>query len=169
VKIIALDFDDCIFPNTADYDWNCSEYSLEQLELNLKILRRYINKQDIKIFITSSWYMLFDFYESEMSVVAKDDVKEKWKSLNDKKYYFAEERAYKLIIAYLNKNIIGISNGNRVKDIQRLDNGFNKIVALDDMDLNECNSDNVLYIETTGALTTPIMWKMHKFFNLIRD
>jgi hypothetical protein len=88
MKIIALDFDGCIFPNTANYDWNCTEYALEQLELNLKILRRYINKQNIKIFITSSWYMFFDFYESEMSVVAKDKVKEKWKSLNNKKLLF---------------------------------------------------------------------------------
>jgi hypothetical protein len=69
----------------------------------------------------------------------------------------------------LNKNIIGISNENRVKDIQKLDNGFNKIVILDDIDLSECNSNNVLYIETTGALTTTIMRKMHKFFTLIRN
>ena len=162
-NIICLDFDDCIFPSSAPSSFWESEWSLEQLEINLKRLTKLIYETKSTIFITSSWYMLFDFYPEENSVYATNSIKEYWLDYHIDGDISSEEKAYKLISKYLNGYISGISCGNRISDIKELDTSGNRIVVFDDWNLTECNSNNVKCFDVYGSLNYHILWKAYNF------
>jgi len=158
-KIICLDIDECIFPSTSERPYWVPMWSLEQLESNLKRLLRLIYITKSRIFITSSWSCLFDFYEGEFSVIAKDEVKEQW----NKSTIDYEFEAYKIITKYLNGYICGISSGNRDDDIKDLDDGKNRIVVFDDFDLLHLRSKNVLICRIYGSLDLNVLRKSFEF------
>jgi len=162
-NIICLDIDDCIYPSAAKTDWSDGEIAIETLELNLKKLKIFMNNTDSKIFITSSWYQLFDYYPDTLSICAKDEIKKLWEI--DKCHNY-EKIAYKLLTFYLTDNIIGISCGNRDIDIIELSkNKNNKLIVFDDFDLSDVcdNLNNVHFERVTGCLNNDILWRSYNF------
>lgn len=55
-NVLALDIDDCILPSEGTYFGRVHD-TLEILELNLKRIKMMLDKYNMKVFITSSWYI----------------------------------------------------------------------------------------------------------------
>lgn len=157
MKIIALDIDDCIFPNDNTYMGRTSD-SLEILEINLKRLVLILNKFDAKIFITSSWYSILKLENNKLSYLNYDTL------AKEKELYQHEYLGYLCIKKYLEKYIIDMSCGNRITDIKHLLDIGCKVIALDDIDLSEIEHNNYLYLETVGLIDNRKLCKINKFF-----
>jgi hypothetical protein len=148
MNIICLDIDDCILPSDANY-FGRTEDSLQILEINLKRLLMIIEKYDFKIFITSSWYVLLSLKDGKLGL--KSDVDD-----------YMILMGYGLIKNYIGEYIVGLSCGDRDKDIRNLKE-TNKIVVLDDWDLSEHNSENCKFIEMSGFISGNVGYKIDEF------
>lgn len=161
-NIICLDIDDCIFINENTWVGNSND-SLSVLEINLKRLLLILNKFNAKVFITSSWWSIL-ILENNNIIYNNTSY-----GLPGKEYYEHEYNAFKILKKYLDGYIIGLSCGDRHKDITSLlkDND-NKIIALDDMDLSSIKDNNYLYLKTIGFLDNTILFNVNKFFSEIK-
>jgi len=131
MNIICLDIDDCIFPSNVNY-FGRTEDALEVFKINLKRLKMIIEKYNFKLFMTSSWYSLYDLKEG--SLVLKDR-----REIDIDKEVNA---AHSLIMHYIRDDFIGLSEGDRKQDIVSLlqMENIEKMIVLDDWDLSEeCN------------------------------
>lgn len=159
-NIICLDIDDCIFLNTNSWVGELDD-NFDLLEINLKRLRKVLDKFNAKIFITSSWYSIL-ILENNNLIYNNNGY-----GLPGKDYYEIEYKAFQLIKKYLDGYVIGLSCGSRTKDIQLLCmNNQNKILALDDMDLSNLFFDNYLYLSINGLITNKDLCKINKFFEI---
>lgn len=161
MNIIALDIDDCIFPNDNTYVGRTTD-SLEILEINLKRLVLILNKFNAKIFITSSWYSILKLENNKLSYLNYDMLSK------EKELYQHEYLGYLCIKKYLERYIIDMSCGNRITDIQNLLGRNHKVIALDDIDLSEIEHENYLYLETIGLIDNRKLCKINKFFGEIK-
>ena len=150
MNIICLDIDDCVLPSDVNY-FGRTEDSLAIFEINLKRLRMIIEKYDFKVFITSSWYILLSLKEGNLGLTTdRDD--------------YVTLMGYGLMKKYIGKYIIGLSDGDRSKDIELLKSHVNnKIVILDDWDLSEHNSDSCLFINMSGFISGNVGYKIDRF------
>jgi len=152
MNIIALDIDDCILPTNNNYFGMTDDAEL-MLEINLKRLVMIIDKYNMKVFITSSWYAILNLKDGVLSL----------------KYHKEDEctfRQFNLLNKYIGNHIIGLSCGNRITDIKKLSTE-NNVVILDDMDLSECENDNVLFCETKGFISGNHGYKIKNFLENI--
>lgn len=156
MNIIALDIDDCIFPNDNTYAGRSND-ALEILEINLKRLQLILNKYNAYIFITSSWYSILEYKNNKLYYNNFSALK------TDKEYYQQEYGAFLLLKKYISHFIVGMSCGNRFKDIDKLLEENHTVVALDDMDLSTIEHDNYLYVPTYGFITNHLIYDIHKF------
>ena len=165
-NLLCLDFDDCIYPSPSPTRWCNKEIALSTLSLNFKKLDLFLENNNASVFITSSWSCLFDYYKDTKMIVAKDTVKHNWDQDNHEGFD-TERQAYNIMINHLNGKIVGISQGNRDKDIIELAKHYDKIVVFDDFDLSDtCDQfDNVYFERVTGCLNNDILWRSDNFFN----
>ena len=158
MNLICLDIDDCIFPNDNSYAGRLDD-CLEVLELNLKRLVMILNKYDMYVFVTSSWFTVLRLENNKLYYNNYDSLS------TDKEYYQQEYRVFLLIKKYISHYIVGMSKGNRFKDIEQLLSEGNKVVALDDMDLSVITDVNYLYVPTFGFITNKLIYNIHNFMN----
>ena len=123
LKLIALDFDDCIIEWTKKINnkWiaNSPEEVKRNLLKNLKIIKLFCKKYNFKVFITSSWSKVIN----DELTLKKDKVEEIHKEL------------WEIIKNEL--SIIGKDPFNdRILVIEVLLDNNNKIIVIDDMDLS---------------------------------
>lgn len=161
-NIICLDIDDCIFLNNQSYIGVLDD-NFDLLEINLKRLQKIISSFDAKIFITSSWSSILKLENNNIIYNNKG-------IYNPNLTYYQEEfKAFELISKYLNGHIIGLSCGNRFKDIKNLiKDKNNKVVAIDDSDLSEIKeqdfNDNYLFVYTNGLITNREIYNIYNFY-----
>lgn len=164
MNIICLDIDDCILPNptlfvSINKSFNLKEESdlaLQQFELNLKRIVSLSKHTNSKLFLTSSWSRLFSFDKNTSSLIPKIDYQED--------PFFSS--ALSLLLNYLNGLFIGISVGNRDRDIKSLQSiPSNKIVVFDDFDLDNHIKENTLVFRINGSLNNVDLYKVIRFFN----
>lgn len=158
MRIICLDIDDCILPSDQNY-FGKTDDSLELLEINLKRLNMITEKYNAKIFITSSWYSIMTFKDGILTLNNRGLSKE----VAEKGWYLLETKAFNLIKKYLEKDIIGLSGGNRNADINNLKEEHS-IVIIDDMELSQHEDDNCVYCYTHGFIDGSIGYKIHNFW-----
>jgi len=156
MRILALDIDDCIFPSNQTY-FGMTDDNLLLLEINLKRIVLMLNKYDMKVFITSSWYSILKLKDNEL-LYDKELI-----YLTDKPYYQEEYSAFKLIKKYLEAYIVGLSCGSRDRDIKELLKNKNQVIAFDDMDLSHISDDNYLYVYVHGYVDNSISYKIKLF------
>ena len=156
MNIVALDIDDCILPSSQMWFGDTKDCH-DMLEINLKRLVMMCDKYDMKIFITSSWYSILTLKDGVLDYKLRAD------AVQGKPYYRWEYQAYLLIEKYLQGRIIGLSCGNRFTDIRKLDKDGHKVIAMDDMNLSELESDNVAFVYTTGFIDGLCGYKTHLF------
>ena len=147
-NVIALDIDDCILPSNMNYFGETDDDEI-MFEVNLKRLQMIVQKYDMDVFITSSWYAMFNFDENGLSL----------------KYHRENVRTvrlFNLLMKYVGENITGISCGNRESDIETL-SVDNKVVILDDMVLKHLENENCLFCETNGFITGNHGYKIKNF------
>lgn len=156
-NILCLDFDDCILPSPVIYNgWVSKELALEELELNLKKIKYFLEDNNLDLFITSSWSKLFILKDNKIF-------------LSDKANYYLQEdlyvlKAFQLMKHYLDNFVIGLSCGNRSLDILSLSENKNiKIVVFDDYDLSNLDCINIKFFRVLGSLTNNILYKAHLF------
>lgn len=150
MRIIALDIDDCILPTNVNY-FGMTDDAEIMLEVNLKRLRMICQKWNMKVFITSSWYVLLKFEEGDLTLkYGKDEEK-------------PTARQFKLIKKYIGEFVVGLSCGNRETDILTLVDAGHKVVALDDIDLSHLQSENCLYCLTRGFINGNHGYKIKNF------
>jgi hypothetical protein len=159
-KIICLDIDDAIFPSNQTYLGETDD-SLLLLEINLKRIRLMIEKYNMEVFITSSWFRIL-----ELNPILKSlKYKGYYKPLNEKnkEYYKEEYEAFKLLEKYLNGFVFEMSSGDRYYDVENLLNNDNVVITLDDMDFSNIVHENHLWIELHGLLTNGHTYKIKNF------
>jgi hypothetical protein len=167
--ILALDIDDCVFPSNNTYIGRMKD-AHKILKLNMKRIKMMIEKYNMKVFITSSWFSILILEDGKI------EYKQKESYIADKKYYRDEYKAFKIIKKVLDGNIIGMSSGCRYTDISILLNEGRVVVAIDDMDLSPVKISkfgghveggllrgNYCFIETTGFLTNRHTYDIDKF------
>ena len=167
MNILSIDIDDCIFPSVVKTSYNDEDLSIETLEINLKRIKKFIENENVYIFIHSSWYSILDYWKDSMSVSLKDAYDEYFKSLEEKKdnKLDVNRQAYKLIIKYLNGRIIGIRKNDeeRIESILNFDNGENKIIVIDDFDLKEIKNKNILVCVINDYISNECFMKFSYF------
>lgn len=154
-NILALDIDDCILPSNVNYFGNTDD-DIQLLEINLKRLVMILDKYDMNVFITSSWYQILNLKDGTISL--KDII------AKDKLLYEKEKKVGELLEKYLKGKVIGMSCGNRITDIINLLDGDNIVIALDDMDLSEVVDKNYLFVLMKGFIDGNVGYKISKFF-----
>jgi hypothetical protein len=157
--IICLDIDDCIFLNRNTWVTTMDD-NFEILEINLKRLRKILDFYDAKIFITSAWSSILML---ESSNIIYDNPAY---GLHGKSYYAEEFKAFELLQKYLNGYVIGLSCGNRKRDIANLLEQNHKIIAIDDMDLSEILHENYLYLKVNGFIQNIHLYEIYNFMQL---
>lgn len=156
MRIICLDIDDAILPSNNTYFGQVDD-NFQILELNMKRIQMMINKYNMKVFITASFY-------SSLILDENGNVKLKnINSINPKSY---EVNALNLISKYLDGYVIGLSSGDRFEDIKELLNEGHVVIAIDDMDLSSIEHDNFLFIETHGFITNNLTFKINSFIKV---
>jgi len=159
MKVIALDFDDCIFPSEGTYAGRTDD-AIDLLKINLKRLKLILDKYKAKVFITSSWSSILtlnQFGEIQM----KDRGLQV--PLTTKPYYQLENQAFCQLKLYLDGYVIGLSEGNRENDIETLKKD-NSVVIIDDWDLSNLQDKNCLYCRTVGHIDNHIIYNIHNFW-----
>jgi hypothetical protein len=149
-RIVALDIDDCILSSNTNY-FGFTDDNIKMLEVNLIRLRMIVDKYDMKVFITSSWYAILNLHED-------NKVSLKYPTKKDEKIKIVE-----LLNEHLGGYFIGLSCGNRETDIIELSKN-NKVVILDDWDLSHLDCENVLFCKTRGFIDGNIGFKIKNFF-----
>jgi len=148
-NIICLDIDDCILPSNVNY-FGKTDDALHILEINLKRLKMILDKYEMKVFITSSWYILLEL--DSKNIILKSD-------RNDTTTLIG----FGLIKKYIGKYIIGLSNGDRSEDIEKLKSEGNKVVILDDWDLKKHQDENCLYVSMCGFIDGNVGFMINSF------
>ena len=150
-NIICLDIDDCVLPSDINY-FGRTHDSLHILEINLKRLAMILEKYDMKVFITSSWYMLLSLDDGELGFKSdRDD--------------YITLMGYGLMKKYIGDKIIGLSCGCRETDIQDLVDKGDKVVILDDWDLQHLQDKNedCLFVNMSGFIDGNVGFMIHRF------
>ena len=144
-NVLCLDIDDCIFTSSIGLLDGLDD-SYEILEINLKRLGYLMTTYKLKIFITSAWYVRFKLVHGRLT--------SKYKS---------SDTIYALLDKYIGGNVIGLSSGDRAKDIDDLlDKGY-QVIAIDDTDLSYILNPNYLFCLTDGLITNRTIYKISKF------
>ncbi|MBT6049570.1 MAG: hypothetical protein HOG49_22455, partial [Candidatus Scalindua sp.] len=142
-RIICLDIDDCILPSPYPFNgFRDEQMTLDQLKINIYRLEKLIEGTDSKIFLTSSWSVVLTLNNVILEVTHQ---------MSDRDMIAFE------LIKKLETHIIGISCGDRFKDIENLDDQNTTIVAFDDWDLSKINNKFVKFIPTFGSLDNTIL------------
>lgn len=131
-RVICFDIDDCILPH---YNMLPKRHRLDIFRLNLERLVHLSVITDSKLFVTSSWGMIWKLIDGELHF------KDEFDWVSD-----FEVEITDILNNYLNGRIIGLSKGERNEDIDELLKAGNRVVALDDMDLSNIKNDDFLYI-----------------------
>ena len=140
-KIICFDIDDCILPH---YNMLPKEHRLQIFKLNLERLVHLCQQTGAKLFMTSSWGMLFKINDNEV-ILFKDEF-----DYGDE----FEQEVVEIMNSYLQPYMIGVSCGDRREDIKTLLlQEDTLIVAIDDMDLSDIERDNFKYIKVETMIT----------------
>lgn len=163
--ILALDIDDCIFPNNNSYFGRLDD-NLEILKMNMKRIQMMIEKYKIQIFITSSWHTHLTL-NSDLTISYNNRFEG---SGVNKEYYAEEASAFEIMREVLDGHVIGLSKGNRYVDIKNLLENGCIVVSFDDMDLSfdklnvspELES-NYKFIELAGFITNDKTCEINKF------
>ena len=153
---ICLDIDDCIFLNRNNWV-TAMEDNFEMLEINLKRLQKILDFYDAKIFITSSWYSILKLEDS--NIIYDNPAY----GLPGKSYYDEEFKAFELLQKYLNGYVVGLSCGNRKRDIVNLLEQNHKVIAIDDMDLSDIEHENYLYLKVNGFIQNIHLYEIYNF------
>ncbi len=152
--VLCLDIDDCIIPASSTYFGRFDD-TLDIMASNMRRINAMIEMFDMGVFITSSWYS---------SLKIKDGV------LQYNREHFADEEnhlynAFKLLRDGVGNRAIGLSCGDRRKDIITLLNNGYKVIAMDDINLSrdqiihgytvddEVLSNNYLFLHVRGFIT----------------
>ena len=151
MRIIALDIDDCVLPTNNNY-FGMTNDNLIMLDVNMRRLAMILEKWNMKVFITSSWYVQLKLEEGVLGL--------KYGTEGECKMIVQQ---FDIISKHIGNDVIGLSCGNRVRDINTLSAEGHNVVALDDMDLSECNNDNALYIKVNGFINGNVGYRIKNF------
>lgn len=163
MTILALDIDDCIFPSNNSYFGRLDD-ALDILKLNMKRIQLMLTKYDMRIFITSSWSINLNLINNNLEYNNRHAL------LEDKAYYNEEAQAFEILKNTLDGYVIGLSCGDRYKDIKLLLESGHKVVAFDDMDLSFEMLDvdksieiNYKFVQLKGFITNDKTYEINKF------
>jgi phage FluMu gp28-like protein len=88
-----------------------------------------------------------------------------------KDYYVFEKKAFDIIYKYLNEYIIGISSGNKERDIKNAiqDKFIDNVFVIEDTDYSaNCNIRNhSYYIKSEGYISNRLIYEIGKILNKI--
>jgi len=157
-NVLALDLDDCIYDSsTLASDIKSDYWNIKGLEINLWKLSELIRTTDAKVFITSSWAL-------EWEMAPQNQIRLNKESNSWDLFYVTQVTG--LVQQYLGGHIIGLSEGDRIQDVKKLDDGTNRIVCFDDWNYaKDVENANVKFFLTLGSITKNILWDAQKFLN----
>lgn len=165
--ILALDIDDCIYPNNNTYLGRMDD-SLDILKMNVKRIQMMIEKYKMQIFITSSWYIILNI-EPDGTVSYSNKF---FDEVSDKSFYIQEKMAFDIMKPLFDYNVVGLSKGDRYQDIKRLLENGCVVLSFDDMDLSNDKIDvepvffkNYKYIKMNGFLTNDKIFEINSFLS----
>jgi len=156
MNIITLDIDDCIWPSPHTHLGTVDD-SHVILECNMRRIKMMIEKYDMEVFITSSWHSILEVEDKKLIYANESYYK------TDKPYYQYEKSAFDIIEKYTRGYICGKSKGNRYDDVRELLEEGHKIINLDDMNFDEIQHENHLWIEMHGFLDNGKTWLIKQF------
>ncbi len=163
--ILALDIDDCIYPNDNSYFGRLDD-SLDVLKMNMKRIKMMLEKYKIQVFITSSWYMNLTLHE-DLTITYKNRFAG---SGIEESYYAHEVEAFAIMREVLDGHVIGLSKGNRYDDIKKLLEDGCIVISFDDMDLSFARlgvspelEKNYKFIKLAGFITNDKTCEINKF------
>jgi hypothetical protein len=128
--VLCLDIDDCIVPASSTYFGNFDD-SLEIMALNMKRIKAMIEMFDMGVFITSSWYTSLTITDDKLLRYNREHL------VNEETGYLTYiYDAFKILKNGIGNRAIGLSCGDRRRDIATLLNDGYKVIAMDDMCLH---------------------------------
>ncbi len=151
-KIICFDIDDCIL---SHYNILPKEHRFQIFKLNLERLVHLCQQTGAKLFMTSSWGMLFKL-DNNGVILFKDEF-----DYGDE----FEQKVTKIMNSYLQPYIIGVSCGDRREDIKNLLEQNYKVVAIDDMDLSNIKNNNYIYLNVETMISDKQIREIKRFLN----
>lgn len=167
--ILCLDIDDCLLPSENTYIGRFDD-SHELLKLNMKRIDAMLRKFDMHVFITSSWYSILHIKDDSTLGYDREH------RIEDNMYLMHEYMNFKAIRDGIGNRVVGLSCGDRYKDISKLLNEGHRVVAIDDMDLASHNilkhggdvgadviTENYLFLQTKGFITNEHTFLLHEF------
>jgi hypothetical protein len=154
--ILCIDIDDCLWPSNQTYLGQMNDSEL-LLQLNINRIKGIIKLFNAKIFITSSW--------STILTLKKNKIEFKKQFNND---YYKTETIVLNILKQLDGNFIGLSCGDRRKDILKLLKN-NVVIALDDENLTDISHNDFLFLETIGYITNRHGFEIKEFIKNKQD
>ena len=158
--VLCLDIDDCLIPASSTYFGRFDD-TLDIMAANMRRIKAMIEMFDIGVFITSSWYA---------SLTINED-----KTLGYKREHLVNDEdgkpnhiysSFKLLRDGVGARAVGLSCGDRHRDIANLLNDGCKVIAMDDMCLHaskitkqcpdvdaEALASNYLFLHVRGFIT----------------
>lgn len=170
--VACFDIDDCLFPSDNTYFGPVDDAN-EILALNMKRVKMMLEKWDMKVFITSAWYTILEIHDGVLGYEREEHVR------NGGMHIVEEYKAFKTLRDGFGDRVIGLSCGERMRDIVNLLNGDNIVIAFDDIDLStekilkvpslkdsidkEKFKHNYLYVQTLGFITNRLTFYVNEF------
>jgi len=147
-NIICFDIDDSLLPYVP------GGYDYKYFELNFRFLINIAIKTNSYLYMISSW--------ASMYILVNGKLKLKKVEYNDELI----ENITNIINKYSENRLIDISKQpNRRKKIIDLLKEGNKIIAIDDINLNDIVHPNYLFIKTIGKIDKERIKQIEQFFS----
>jgi len=169
--ILCIDIDDAIYPTEQTHIGKISD-SIDILKINMNRIKVILNTYDMYVFFTSSW-------SSILSINIDNTISYERERCYYSDFIKKEYTAFEIIRDGVGKRVVGLSCGNRYKDIINLVKLGNVVVSIDDMDLSpeklyhygdiidyEFFEKQYLYLKTYGSITNRHLYKLKNFMSI---
>lgn len=148
MNIICFDIDDSLLPYVP------GGYDTRYFGLNFRFLVNTAKKTNSFLYMISSWSSMYNLENNKLVLKNPED--------ND----ILIENITNIINKYSEEKLIGLSKQpNRRQEIINLLNQGHKVIAIDDMNLNDITHPNYLFIKTIGKLDNERIKKIEEFFS----
>ena len=165
--VLCLDIDDCLIPASSTYFGRFDD-TLDIMAANMRRIKAMIEMFDMGVFITSSWYLTLKIDENNLLHYRKENV-------DDDNHLY---KAFKLLRDGIGNRAIGLSCGDRRRDIVDLLKDEYKVIAMDDINLSAASilsthvdidktllNNNYLFLHVRGFITNEHTFMARSFLD----
>jgi len=156
MNIICIDIDKSLLSRSDKLN---NEIGVELFMNNLMKIQDVMRQVDGEVFLISDWSRLFTYVGGDINI--KMGMIEIINEVEDGELIIFILSALK---TYFDGRWYGIGNGDKVREVEKLLEGGNRVVVLDGHDMGEVKHENYKHIKTVDVVTRCIVSDMMRFF-----